>query len=32
MLRHRLLGAACAVGTLLILLMAVATSVIYRFF
>jgi rhomboid protease GluP len=32
MLRHRLLGAACAVGTLLVLLMAVATSVIYRFF
>jgi rhomboid protease GluP len=31
-LSHRLLGAACAVGTLLVLLMAVATSVIYRFF
>jgi len=32
MLSHRLLGAACAVGTILILLWAVATSVIYRFF
>lgn len=31
-LSHRLLGAACAIGTILILLWAVATSVIYRFF
>ncbi len=29
---HRLLGAACAGGTILILLWAVATAVIYRFF
>ena len=32
MLGHRLLGAACAVGTILILLWAVTTAVIYRFF
>lgn len=32
MLNHRLLGAACALGTVLILLWAVATTVIYRFF
>jgi len=32
MLSHRLLGAACAAGTILILLWAVATAVIYRFF
>ncbi|MCX5875263.1 MAG: rhomboid family intramembrane serine protease [Deltaproteobacteria bacterium] len=31
MLSHRLLGAACAGGTILILLWAVATAVIYRF-
>ncbi|MFA6497871.1 MAG: rhomboid family intramembrane serine protease [Desulfurivibrionaceae bacterium] len=31
MLSHRLLGAACAIGTTLILLWAVATAVIYRF-
>jgi len=31
MLNHRLLGAACALGTILILLWAVATAVIYRF-
>lgn len=32
LLGHRLLGAACALGTILILLWAVATAVIYRFF
>lgn len=32
LLSHRLLGGACAGGTLLILLWGVATSVIYRFF
>ena len=32
LLGHRLLGAACALGTSLILLWAVATAVIYRFF
>ena len=31
MLNHRLLGAACALGTILILLWAVASAVIYRF-
>lgn len=31
-LGHRLLGGACALGTFLILLWAVTTSVIYRFF
>lgn len=31
MLNHRLLGAACALGTILILLWALATAVIYRF-
>ncbi len=31
-LNHRLLGAACALGTILILLWAVVTAVIYRFF
>ena len=32
LLSHRLLGAACAVGTILILVWGVATAVIYRFF
>jgi rhomboid protease GluP len=32
LLSHRLLGGGCAAGTILILLWAVATSVIYRFF
>lgn len=32
LLAHRLLGAACLAGTLLILLWGVTTSVIYRFF
>jgi rhomboid protease GluP len=31
MLNHRLLGVACALGTILILLWAVASAVIYRF-
>jgi rhomboid protease GluP len=32
LLGHRLLGTACAAGTILILLWAVATAVLYRFF
>ena len=31
MLNHRLLGAACALGTILILIWAVLTAVVYRF-
>lgn len=31
-LSHRLLGAACALGTILVLLWAAATAVSYRFF
>jgi len=32
MLSHRLFGAACAAGTILILLWAVTTAIVYRFF
>ena len=32
MLSHRLLGAFCAEGTILVLLWGITTAVIYRFF